>query len=57
MESGKDIVLKAATGDIKMEALNIESKANVKFSAQANAQAELQSSGITVVKGSLVNIN
>ena len=57
MESGKDISLKAATGDIKMEAINIESKANAKFSAQANAQAELQASGIMVIKGAMVNIN
>jgi len=40
-----------------MEAINIEAKANAKFSAQANAQAQLQSSGQTVVKGSIVNIN
>ncbi len=57
LESGKNISLKAATGDIKMEALNIESKANVKFSAQANAQAELQASGPLVIKGAIVNIN
>ncbi len=57
IESGKDICLKAATGNIQLEALNIESKANVKFSAQGNASAELQSSGQTVVKGSIVNIN
>ena len=57
IESGKDISLKAANGDIKMEALNIDSKANVKFSAQANAQAELQASGVLVIKGAIVNIN
>jgi hypothetical protein len=37
--------------------LNIDQKANAKFSAQGNAQAALQSSGQTVVKGSIVNIN
>lgn len=57
IESAKDISLKAASGNIKMQALNIESKANVKFSAEANASASLQSSGQTVVKGGIVNIN
>jgi len=57
IESGKNISLKTSAGDITMEAINIEAKANAKFSAQANAQAQLQSSGQTVVKGSIVNIN
>lgn len=57
IESGKDISLKAASGSIKLEALNIESKANVKFSAEANASATIQSSGQTVIKGGIVNIN
>jgi Rhs element Vgr protein len=57
IESGKDISLKASAGDIKMESINIDGKANMKFSAKGNAQAELQSSGQTVVKGSIVNIN
>ncbi|MBE7169605.1 MAG: type VI secretion system tip protein VgrG [Williamsia sp.] len=57
IESAKDISLKAASGNIKLEALNIENKANVKFSAEANASATIQSSGQTVVKGGIVNIN
>ncbi|MEO5998624.1 MAG: type VI secretion system tip protein VgrG [Chitinophagaceae bacterium] len=57
IESGKDISLKASAGDIKMESINIEAKANAKFSAQANAQASVQSSGITEIKGSIVKIN
>jgi Rhs element Vgr protein len=57
IESAKDIVLKTASGDIKMEAMNIESKAKMKFSAEANATATLKSSGQTVVKGAIVNIN
>jgi Rhs element Vgr protein len=57
IESGKDISLKAASGNIKMEAINIEAKANAKFSAQANAQAELKASGPVMVKGAIVNIN
>jgi Rhs element Vgr protein len=57
IESGKDLTLKAASGTISLEGLNIDQKANAKFSAQGNAQAALQSSGQTVVKGSIVNIN
>jgi len=57
LESGKDIQLKAAAGQIRLEALNIENKASAQFSAEGNAGAKLQSSGQTVVKGSIVNIN
>lgn len=57
IESGKDISLKAAMGNIKLEALNIENKANVKFSAEGTASSEINSSGMTVIKGSIVNIN
>ena len=57
IESGKDISLKASSGDIKLESLNIASKATTKYSAESNAQTEIKSSGITIVKGSIVNIN
>jgi Rhs element Vgr protein len=57
IESVKNISIKTSGGDVKVEGLNIENKANVKFSAQGNANAELQSSGPTVVKGAIVNIN
>lgn len=48
LESSKDIVLKAK-GDVKVEGLNIKAK--------GSAGAEVQSSGTTVIKGALVNIN
>jgi Rhs element Vgr protein len=57
IESGKNISLKASSGDIKLESMNISSKASAKYSAESNAQTEIKSSGITVVKGSIVNIN
>ncbi len=57
IESGKDISLKAAAGNIKLEGINIENKANAQFKAEANASATLQASGQTVVKGGIVNIN
>jgi Rhs element Vgr protein len=48
LESAKDIVLKA-TGDVKIEGVNIQSS--------ANASAEFSASGTTTIKGSLVQIN
>lgn len=57
IESGKDISLKAASGNIQLQGINIESKAQAKFSGQGSASAEIQSSGVTVIKGSIVNIN
>jgi Rhs element Vgr protein len=57
LESGKDIQLKATSGEIKLEALNISNKADAQFSAEGNATAVIKSSGQTVVKGSIVNIN
>ncbi len=56
IESAKDITLKA-TGDIKMEGVNIESKASAAFKAEGSASAELKSSANTTVKGSMVMIN
>ncbi len=57
IESPKTISIKSSAGDVKVEGMNIENKANVKFSAQGSANAELQSSGPTIVKGAIVNIN
>ncbi|MCB9284079.1 MAG: type VI secretion system tip protein VgrG [Lewinellaceae bacterium] len=56
LESAKNITLKAQ-GDIKLEGTNIEQKANASFKAQGSAGAEINSSAITVIKGSLVQIN
>ena len=48
IESAKDIVIKA-TGDVKIDGLNVK--------GNGSAGAELRSSGTTVLKGALVNIN
>ncbi|MBI1181878.1 MAG: type VI secretion system tip protein VgrG [Alphaproteobacteria bacterium] len=56
MESAKDIKLKA-TGDVKIEGVNVEVKASASFKAEGSGGAELKSSASTVVKGSLVQIN
>lgn len=56
LESPKDIKLKA-TGDVKIEGVNVELKASGSFKAEGSGGADLKSSGTTVVKGSLVQIN
>ncbi len=57
IESAKDISFKTVGGDFKIAANNIKNEANMQFSANGNAGAELQSAGQTVVKGSIVSIN
>lgn len=72
MSSPKDITIKAdgkidlqaisnigieSKADVGVQGLNVSNKANVSFSAQGSASAELSSSGQTTVKGSLVMIN
>jgi len=57
LESAKDISFKTSTGNIKLEGVNIDVKASAKSSINGNASAEIKSSGLTVVKGSIVNIN
>jgi len=56
MESGKDIILKA-TGDIKMESINLEIKAQASLKAEGSASAEVKASGTLTLKGSMVQIN
>ena len=47
----------SSNSDVNIEGLNITQSADVKFSAKANSNVELTSSGIAVFKGSLVQIN
>lgn len=56
LDSPKDITLKAA-GDVKVEGKAVNLKAQTSLAAEGASGAELKSSGTTVVKGSLVNIN
>ena len=55
-ESSKDFIIKAS-GDVKIEGVNIEIKASAELKAEGGAGAEFSSSGATNVKGSLVQIN
>lgn len=56
MQSGKDFSIKA-TGDCTIEAMNVNIKANAQFKAEGSGGAEVSTSAIAVLKGSLVQIN
>jgi Rhs element Vgr protein len=56
LESGKDIILKA-TGDVKIDGINITITASAQFKASGNAGAELSTGAIAKIQGSLVQIN
>jgi Rhs element Vgr protein len=64
LKSPKDITIEAtgkltlkATQDIKVEGLNVGVKANAQFKAEGMAGAEVSTSAIAILKGSLVQIN
>lgn len=56
MESGKDIILKA-TGDVKIEGINVSAKASAQFKGEGSAGAEISTSAVAILKGSMVQIN
>ncbi|MFK7771545.1 MAG: type VI secretion system tip protein VgrG [Saprospiraceae bacterium] len=56
INSAKDIILNAQ-GDLKADGLNVEISALAQAKISGNAGAELSTSAIAVVKGSLVQIN
>ncbi|MDO7174063.1 type VI secretion system tip protein VgrG [Mariniflexile sp. AS56] len=56
MESAGDISIKAA-GDVSIEGTNVGIVANAEFKAEGAAGAEVSTSAIAVLKGSLVQIN
>jgi len=55
-QSSKNLKL-SAQQNVQLEGINIECKASGKFSAEGNAGAEVKTSSIAVLKGSLVQIN
>lgn len=64
IKSPKDITVEAtgkltlkAQQDTSIEGLNVKAKANAQFKAEGNAGAEVSTSAIAVLKGSLVQIN
>ncbi|CAL2106832.1 type VI secretion system secreted protein VgrG [Tenacibaculum sp. 190524A02b] len=56
MESAGDISIKAS-GDVTIEGTNVSIAANAEFKAEGSAGAEVSTSAIAVLKGSLVQIN
>lgn len=56
MESAGDIALKAS-GDVTIEGTNVSIAASAEFKAEGSAGAEVSTSAIAVLKGSLVQIN
>ena len=56
LDSAKDVAVKAK-GDVNIEGTNVNLKANAQLAAKGSAGAEISSSGNTVVKGSVVQIN
>jgi Rhs element Vgr protein len=64
LKSAKDITLEAtgklvlkATQNASVEGLNVSLKANAQFKAEGNGGAEVSTSAIAILKGSLVQIN
>ncbi len=57
IKANQDISAKASGGDVSLQGLNINAKANIAFSAQGSASAELKAAGNTTVKGAIVMIN
>lgn len=56
IESSGDINIKS-TGDLNLEGTNVSIKANSEFKAEGGSGAELSTSAVAVLKGSLVQIN
>lgn len=57
IESIKDIVLKAPSGDVKIEGMNAEMKGSVGAKVGGSGGTELSLSGTANLKGPVVNIN
>lgn len=57
IDATKNLTASSASGDISLSGTNIKNEAKAKFSANGNAGAEVQTSAIAILKGSLVKIN
>ncbi len=62
--NNKGIVIKSigklqleATSDLSIKGVNIKSEANASYKAEGKANTEISSSGVTILKGSIVQIN
>jgi Rhs element Vgr protein len=57
LNATKNISISSSAGDVTIEGKNISSTAKMKFEASGNAGAEIKTSAIAILKGSLVKIN
>lgn len=57
LKGNTGVVIESLAGDISEQALNIKHKANMSYSAQGSAQAELKGGAQTSIKGAMVMIN
>ncbi|HVU55780.1 MAG TPA: type VI secretion system tip protein VgrG [Puia sp.] len=57
LESKDKLVLKSSGGDVSLEGMNVQQKAQAQFKAEGAAGIEISSSALAKLKGSLVQIN
>ena len=57
MSAKKNIQMSTSTGDLKMEAKNIELKAKINAKVNSSLATEVSASVNTTIKGALVKIN
>lgn len=57
LNATKNLTLASSGGDVATSGVNVKNEAQAKFSASGNAGAEIQTSAIAVLKGSMVQIN
>ena len=57
LKGNTGVDIQSSGGDVNIKGLNINNSANVKFSANGGAQAELKGGAQTTIKGAMVMIN
>lgn len=57
IDATKPLTLSSSGGDVSLKGVNIKNEAQAKFTAKGNAGAEIETSAIAILKGSLVKIN
>ena len=57
LKGNTGVDIQSSGGDVNSKGININNKANVKFSANGSAQAELKGGAQTTIKGAMVMIN
>jgi uncharacterized protein (DUF2345 family) len=57
LQATTDIAVRATGGDVSLEGLNVQAKAEIAFSAEGSASAEIKAAGTTTVQGAMVMIN